>query len=195
MALIEAITRFASTVGRNGKDTTDVQVVPTPIPPPDDLSLTGELAVFYARLGFEKLTIGGEFFLKIVASSRLKNAQTGWRWISKAPSQELLENPKWDKNWVVFGDRNGDALIAKTSQSNCPVFGLVQGEEYQLSSSLKSFLNAMSDCLVMEQLEYGFDTHDEDFTVYEKFIDSTRQIVKKHESDEIVEEFIGFFFE
>ena len=194
MALVEAIARFASTVGRDGKDTTDAQVVPVPLPPPADLPLTGELATFYAELGFDKLVVGGEFFFKLIASARLKSAQVGWRWTSNSLTHDLLENPKWNESWVVFGDRNGDALMAKTTQRNCPVFGLIQGEEYQLSSSLEIFLNIISDCLVMEQLEYSFDTHDEDFTVHEKFIDSTRRIVEKYESEQLAEAFVEFFF-
>ena len=46
----------------------------------------------------------------------------------------------------------------------------------------------------MEQVKFEFDTRTEDFSPREGFIEATRQIVAKYESDDEVEGFMYFFF-
>jgi len=63
-----------------------------------------------------------EFF----SLGRLSESQKGWRWISNSDKNLVEDNENWNENWLVFGDRNGDALFVKTDNPLSPVFGTIQ---------------------------------------------------------------------
>ena len=120
---LATLARFAHAFGREGKDFGTLNVLSSPHPVPAELQLTGQLREFYAHAGFDKLTIGGAFHLMVATLAGLPEAQVGWRWVQDRRSGKVTEDPTWNKDWLVFCDRNGDALFADLSQEESPISG------------------------------------------------------------------------
>lgn len=195
MAILDAITRFLEVFNQEEKNFGALHLLDSEQVVPDKLLPVGQLQTFYAQVEFDELIVGSTFFLEIAALADLPRYQEGWRWVYDADPAGREDTEHWQPSWLVFGDKDGDALFTKLLDTKSPVFGSLQKtEEYHLASSFESFLDILSACLVMERDEFQYATKLEDYTVKPTFINRTRVIVEQYESPEIAGRFIDFFF-
>ncbi|NWA71363.1 hypothetical protein HX775_05445 [Serratia proteamaculans] len=124
------------------------------------LRISGQIEHFYKHIIMEKKpTLGGDFSMQFFEPEKLKDALVGWRWIGP----QGIEDPSWSKDYIIFADRNGDALFCDVSDDKCPVYGSIQKVNYQLSLSLCDFINAINKSIDIEKNEFNNETTDEDF--------------------------------
>jgi hypothetical protein len=192
MALFDAVARFAEEFNNEEKNFGTIVIRSEERAVLDYFLIDSELREFYAKAEFDELIIGNNFFLEIAALNQIARFQEGWEGMDHIK----LVSDKDDKSWIVFGDRNGDAIFSKSEDVKSPVFGSIQQvDEFQLSSSLESFLDILTKCLIMERDEFGYETKLEDYTVKSNFIERIRMIVQEYETAKIANDFVGFFFE
>jgi len=193
MTLENTLKQFALTFGRNGFDIGSIEIDPNPIEI-DEPQLEGELKEFYSLSKFNELIIGGAFFLEICSLEELSEAQIGWRFNINPKNGNITEDTKyWNKNWVVFGDRNGDAIFCKQDIEKNPVYGSIQkARNLLLAPSVNTFFQILNECMRMEQDDFQFDTQTDDFVRKADFIDAVQNIVSKYNDQP--RDFIDFFF-
>ncbi|WP_298481352.1 hypothetical protein [uncultured Maribacter sp.] len=191
MSLKKVLKKFSLTFGREDEDYGTIMFNEVELKQKelDDLSL------FYEYLKFDKhFTIGGEFFMNIQPSSNIKKSQNGWYFITDSNGKTLNDDTNWDKNWIVFGDRNGDAIYFNKNDKG--IYGSVNKKRtYKLSNSLEQFFFVLNECMKLEQNKYKFETVDEDDEVLDSFINDVNEILKKEIEKSNSVDFISFFFE
>ena len=196
MALLEAIARFVDVFNQEDDKSGTLTLLTEKRAVPGELLPSGELRTFYETVDVDGAVIGNVFLLDIASLNKLPRYQEGWRWVYDTDPAGIEDTEYWHSSWLVFGYRNADAVFAKLREEKSPVFGSVEkAEEYQLATSLESFLTIMAACMTMVRDEFQYETKLEDFTVKPEVIDRTREIVTQHESPEITDRFIAFFFE
>lgn len=189
MELKSAIKKLHGAFGRNGVDTGAFEIVDK-----EELVTESLLEAFYQLTSFERvLTIGGEFFLNIQPEKRLKDAQKGWYIILDKEGKVVNDDLKWNKDWVVFANRNDDAIYYDRKDDG--IYASIDKRSFFcLSSSLSDFLDILSECMKMEEEKYRFNTTDEDEETLSVFIDDVRDILSLNLNDKQREDFIAFFF-
>lgn len=154
MALSETLKTFCSNFWRNAFDLGEVSFDEngTNRNQPEEINLNGQINEFYSFVDFEKLVISGALILKIFSLDDLSGAQNGWRWIVDQSGQTVEATANWNKDWVVFGDRNGDAIYVKKDDPLSPVYGTIQKiEHFQLADSLETFFKIINKCSLIEE--------------------------------------------
>ena len=197
MALSETLKEFCSIFGRNGFDLGEVSFNKneTNGNQPEDINLSGQIKEFYSLTDFEKLVISGALFLKIFSLDDLLRAQNGWRWIIDQSGQTAEDTANWNENWIVFGDRNGDAIYTKNDDPLSPVFGTIQKiEHFQLADSLETFFKIINKCLVIEEKEFDFETQTDDLETEPRFLARVTEVVNRFAPGN-EDDFMQFFFD
>ncbi|MGI5172445.1 hypothetical protein H0R92_02405 [Treponema sp. OMZ 840] len=191
MKLIEALTKFSNVFGRNKTDLGNFSVIDDAV---KNTECTDELEQFYSLTSFDNvLIIGGEFFLTIQPKIKLDRAQEGWYIILNKEGQRQNDDTKWNKDWVVFANRNDDAVYF--DKKNGGVYGSIDKRQFfHLSSSLADFFFLLSECMKLEEEKYKCNTSDDEEDPLENFIDDTEGILSQCLSTKQVEDFISFFF-
>ncbi len=158
MELKKAIEKLHAVFGRGNIDIGSFDVVDNV----DSISVKNQLESFYSLTVFEDvLTIGGEFFLDIQPEIKIKRAQEGWYFILDKEGELQCDDLKWDKNWIVFANRNDDAVYFNKADGG--IYGSIDKRQFfHLSSSLADFFCLLSECMKMEEEKYEFDTSDDD---------------------------------
>ena len=147
--------------------------------------LTGELLYFYQHtVLLDKPTFGGDFFIQLIEAPNLLNMLSGWR----APGKS-----DWPDNYIIFGDRNGDALFCDISDEKSPVYGSVQKNNFHLSDSLADFFTLYVRLVELEETEFGCDTKNEDFSYKNEYLDAVDAELKKYTSPDFASHFMYFF--
>lgn len=153
-----------------------------------------DLAKFYTDTIFhDKPSLGGFFRFDLVAIDQIEDVLQGWRYIkSEKNIRKIDEN--WLETWLIFGDKDGDAIFADVAVSRSPVWGSVQKRNFPLSDSLESFLAALLVCMKVEGDDFNFETKDEDFSVKPDFLIATKKALSVFLDDSYVDGFMYFFF-
>lgn len=195
MALMQAITLFAQEFNNGEDNFGTITILPEERTTQFEPALRGQLRTFYASVDFDELIIGNTFFLEIATADKLPRYQEGWLYVFTNGQKEYEDTQNWRESWVVFGDRNGDAIFSKLEDDNSPIYGSIQKrQEFKLASSLESFLTILTACLVVEEEEFGFETKNEDYSFKEEFIAKTTLVVEQYESPETAHSFVQYFF-
>lgn len=196
MALENTLAQFADTFGRDGVDSGEIRIEQHTLAVSEP-TLEGDLKTFYSLVSFDKLVVGGELFLELFPAEKLRKAQDGWFYITNPKDGKVSEDTThWNKNWIVIGDRNGDAIFCKQDEPNTPVYGSIQKtNNLLLADSLEGFFQILNGCLLVEQSQFAFETQTDDFVPKEDFIDAVRQAVSQYSDAGKADEFISFFFE
>ncbi|SUB88705.1 Uncharacterised protein [Porphyromonas macacae] len=189
MELKEAIEKLHAVFGRNNVDIGKFDIIDR-----DEPVTTNQLDAFYQLTSFEHvLTIGGEFFLNIQPEIKLKEAQEGWYFILDKEGEMAKDDLKWNENWVVFANRNDDAIYYDKTDGY--IYGSVDKKIFFcLSSSLSDFFYILSECMEIEEKKYGFNTTDAEEETSSIFIDDIREFLSRKLNDKQREDFIAFFF-
>lgn len=134
--------------------------------------------------------VGGVFAFQLISLSELFSIHQGWRWVTS--NGGAIPNPAWKKEWVIFGERNGDVFFADTSSQECPVFFSVQQVNKKVAGSLSSFLDIVSTCMLIELREFGCEVQDDEFNLKEQFVSRVSAVASK--ADDVDSGlFINFF--
>ena len=191
MELKETLKIFNNTFGRNKTDLGNFSIIDTTV---KTGCRTDELEQFYSLMPFDSvLVIGGEFFLTIQPKAKLDKAQEGWYIILNKEKGRQNDDTKWNKDWIVFANRNDDAVYF--DKTNGGVYGSINKNKFfHLSSSLAEFFFLLSECMKMEEEKYKFNTSDDDEEPLENFVNDTRTLISQHLNAKQVEDFISFFF-
>lgn len=196
MALLDAIIYFVEAFNSGEKNSGTLTLLPRKQAVPDDLFRNGQLRYFYENVTVHEAATGNVFFIDLASLDKLPKYQEGWRWNYDDYPIAIEDTEYWRPSWLVFGERSEDAVFVKQEDEKSPVFGTIQKlKEFQLSTSLESFLKIMTACMNMVRDEFQYETQFEDYTTKPEVIKRTRQIVAEREGPEIVEQFIAFFFE
>ncbi len=191
MKLIEALIKFNNVFGRNKTDLGNFSIIDDAV---KNAECTDELEQFYSLISFDNvLIIGGEFFLTIQPKTKLDRAQEGWYIILNKEGKPQNDDTKWNKDWVVFANRNDDAVYF--DKKNGGVYASINKRQlFNLSSSLADFFFLLSECMKLEEEKYKFNTSDDDEEPLENFIDDTEGILSQCLNTKQVGDFIAFFF-
>ncbi|WP_036932244.1 hypothetical protein [Prevotella sp. HUN102] len=190
MMLIEVLRKMNDIFGRNKTDLGTFSIIDDTT---KDVDCADELEQFYFFSVFDEvLIIGGEFFLIIQPKEKIDKAQEGWYRILNNEGEWQTDNIKWNKDWIVFANRNDDAVYFNKADGG--VYGSVNKRHFfHLSSSLADFFFILSECMKMEEEKYKFSTSDEEEPL-EEFINDTRNILGQCLNAKQTEDFISFFF-
>jgi hypothetical protein len=153
-----------------------------------------QLDLFYETLLFNKvLTIGGEFFINIIPFSNLTKAQEGWYNIKTKDNNWITDDKKWNKDWVVFANRNDDAIYCN-NLDNC-VYGTInKAKHYKLGNSIAQFIHILIECMKLEEGKYNFETVNEDEETKSEFLDDVYSILNSISDKRTADDFMEFFF-
>ncbi|TXI13128.1 MAG: hypothetical protein E6Q66_10530 [Pedobacter sp.] len=195
MTIENTLKQFALSFGREGVDNGNIKIKAHPITISEP-QLKTELKEFYSLSNFDELIIGGELFMEIFPIEKLSKAQDGWRFITNPRDKSISEDTDhWNKDWIVFGDRNGDAIFCKQDINNAPVYGSIQKEKFLLlANSLNAFFQILTESMMMEKNIFEFNTQTDDFILKADFINAVQTIVNKYSESNKSNDFIEFFF-
>lgn len=189
--LLASLRQFTDAFGRNDANLGRIALRPhaadVPGLPP------GPLGDYLAAVELEDApVVGGLLGLQLFSHHELAKAQDGWStaWTDGQPQP----NPAWQESWIVFGDVNGDAVVADTADQACPVFGSVQQRNVPLAPDLGSFFGAVTAVMRWEAAR-ELDTHDEDFNLFPEVFLEVYAALSPHLDPEITIEFLPFFLD
>lgn len=169
-----------------------IDVLSTPVTVSTTLPLNAELTTYFSLLKFEdRPQVGGFLYFSLFSSEELVDALQGWRWV-KSKSGETIESMSWKPEWVIVGDRNGDAIFVDTSDGK--VFGSIQGENFLIAETFSLFLKSLIDALRVEMEKYNFDVRTDDMEPLTEFEQDVKSFVSQKLSSEATAGFMEFFF-
>jgi hypothetical protein len=152
-----------------------------------DIPLHGDMLYFYEHTILEdKPTFGGDLFIQIIERDDLGSIQSGW--LTPSGTND------WNKNYVIFAERNGDVLFCDVSEDNSAVYGSVQKKIYKLTNALKDFLDIYSALIELEENEFECDTTDDDFNYKNDYLLRVKEILNNNLSSDLVDNYMYFFF-
>ncbi|MER7081172.1 SUKH-4 family immunity protein [Saccharopolyspora kobensis] len=191
MDLLPPLRQFTDAFGRNDGNPGRIALRPraadVPGLPP------GPFRDYLAAVEIEDSpVIGGLLGLQLFSHHELAKAQDGWStvWANGQPQP----NPAWQQSWIVFGDVNGDAVVADTGDQACPVFGSVQQHNSPLAPDLGTFFAAVTAVMRWEAAR-ELDTHDEDFNLLPEVPLELYAALSAHLDPVLTDDFLGFFLD
>ncbi|RMS11718.1 hypothetical protein ALP71_01607, partial [Pseudomonas coronafaciens pv. garcae] len=113
-------------------------------------------------------------------------AQDGWA----GPDDETLP---WKNSFVVFADRNGDALVFDSAQKNPSIYGSIQKRSFLISNSMNIFLEALLFAIEVEEDIFNGDTREDDMSLKKIVVEQVKNSVSGLGSDFNVDGFMKFF--
>ena len=188
MELKDVLKDFVSTFGRDNTDLGKVNFVDKNDAPESSLDL------LYHHLLFDKpLVIGGELYIDIYPKGMQEKIQEGW-YVLKENGKEKYDDVNWNKNWVVFATRHGDAIyFDKNSGEVC---GSINKKYFfKLADSLAMFFKILISGMKVEQEKYDLEAYDEDEETLPEFVEDIKGILHKNLNNTFQSDFISFFFE
>lgn len=191
--LKEAAAAFATSVDHFEKKF-GIIALGEPVSVESPLVLGEALGKFYSRLDLrDKPGIGGKMHIKIFPPSQLPAAQEGWRWIVGRDGQRI-EDPGWPVTWIVFADRNGDAIVVDTASPRGAVYGSIQKRSFPISADLASFLQTLALAMDEERARFDYEVLDEDFEVLDSYRSVVESIAQDRLGGDYAHGFMKFFF-
>lgn len=177
MDLYSALNEFCETFSRSSENFGIAKFSSTPINFSVSMTLGKALEEYYSRIILEEKTqVGAQFQLRLFSIEELESAQEGRRW-TYTPNGQHLENSRWNKDWIVIADRNGDPLVVDSS--NGSVHGLIQTRSLPLAKDISSFFDALTEGMKIEMDKYNFEVTDDDFNPLESFLRDVEQVATR----------------
>ncbi|OWP85576.1 hypothetical protein BWK60_13390 [Flavobacterium covae] len=188
MELKEVLKNFVSTFGRDNTDLGKVNFVDQNNVPEDSLD------ALYHYLQFdESLVIGGELYIDIYPKAMQEKIQEGW-YILKDNGQVIYDDVNWNKDWVVFATRHGDAIYFDRNNGEvCASINKISF--FKLADSLAMFFKILLLGMKIEQKKYDLEAFDDDEETLPEFIEDVKSILKETTNNKFKSDFISFFFE
>lgn len=150
--------------------------------------ISGEIKLFYTHVKLEESpTLGGDFFLQFFMLDEIEGAQSGWA----GPDDDALQ---WRQSFILFGDRNGDALVYDSANQKSPVYGSIQKRSFLIADSFLCFLEALLAGVEVEERDFKGDTRDDDMNFKPAFLARVEERVSCVGGGINAKNFIKFFF-
>lgn len=188
MELKEIIKKFILIFGRDNTDIGEVKFI--------DINCSSEnsLNLLYDYLEFDKtITIGGELYIDLYPKRMQSKVQEGW-YVLRSNEGEKYDDLNWNKDWIVFATRNGDAIYFDKKSKE--VYGSInKTTRFKLADSLAMFFKIMVEGMKIEQEKYNLEAFDEDEETLSDFIEDIKNIFDKNLDNKYQSDFISFFFE
>lgn len=193
MSLDDALKNFADAFAAGSDNSGTVEYrAPQPINGPFPLGVV--LTEYFAKLQLnDNPQVGGQLLLGLFMIDRLEAAQHGWRWVSKKGAP-VTENPDWNKNWVVIGDRNGDALVVDDSTVAGAVSGHIGSFNIKIADDFAGFLQVLAEAMTVEATMCDYDD-DDDSEPDPRFLDEVAAIARRVLGPDGEAGFMQFFFD
>lgn len=137
--------------------------------------------------------VGGQLLLMLFTLDDLATVQHGWRWIRKN-NGPVMENPTWNKHWIVIADCNGDAIVVDDSTASGVVSGHIGPRNFKIAEDLASFFQAMAEAMTIEANTFNYEVLDEDFNPLPEFLDTVSAIALRVLGPDGEAGFMDFFF-
>lgn len=186
--LTKTLEKFAYTFNKSGENIGYIKFTEA------SQCIDDQLSFFYKTLRFEQnIYLTGAMLMEIISIENLEKAQEGWFFIRDENSNLIEDHKRWDREWVVFATRHGDAIFYNKKDGSIQAT-IDKKIFFKLSHSLEEFIKIITSCLILEA-KYGFETTDDDEEILEEFITDVKKILKKDLAQELHVEFLGFFFE
>ena len=155
-----------------------------------DIRLRGSLLEYFSILDTSDAPVVGNFLsIGLCSFSGLMNAQDGWRWIFEKGKH--VRNKSWHDDWVIFADRNGDAIFC--DQGTGEVFGSIQQRNYCVANSLAEFFRLVYIFQWVESTCFDGDCRDDDFNIKDGFFLALRGRLNRY-GDDYGRGFLDFCF-
>lgn len=149
---------------------------------------------FYGRLTMsDKPQVGGRLLLMLFTLDDLETCLHGWRWIRKN-NGTVIDDPTWNKNWIVIASRNGDAVVVDDSTARGVVTGHIGSFKVKIAGDLASFFQVMAEAMTLEASTFDYEVLDEDFNPIPEFLDAVSAIALRVLGPEGEAGFMDFFF-
>jgi len=132
--------------------------------------------------------------VNIETKVKLMDAQLGWYKIRDEQGNEVNDDQNWNKDWIVFADRNGDAIYYNRLDKS--VNGSIDKVVHlKLAQTLEDFIKTLQMCMRLEQEKYDMNAQGENEEPLKEFIDDIQHILNEGGNQEKVsEDFMQFFF-
>ena len=152
------------------------------------------LQEYYGRLRMTGIPqVGGELMMMLFSLDSVATAQHGWRWIRKNHGP-VIDAPKWNKHWIVIGDRNGDAIVVDDSTASGVVSGHFGPRNFKIADDLASFFQVMAEAMTIEADTFKYEVLAEDFSPIPEFINAVRGTAQRVLGPDSEPGFMEFFF-
>jgi len=160
----------------------------------EPIPLGAVLQDYFGRLGMSGTPqVGGELLLDLFTLDNVATAQHGWRWIRKHGGP-VVEDPTWNKHWIVIADRNGDAIVVDDSTASGVVSGHIGPRNFKIAEDLASFFQVMAEAMTVEASTFNYEVLDEDFNPITDFLSTVSAIALRILGPDGEEGFMEFFF-
>lgn len=193
MSLDSALKNFADAFGASRENFGTIEYhafepVVEPIP------LGAVLQDYFGRLGMSGTPqVGGELLLDLFTLDNVATAQHGWRWIRKHGGP-VVEDPTWNKHWIVIADRNGDAIVVDDSTASGVVSGHIGPRNFKIAENLASFFQVMAEAMTVEANTFNYEVLDEDLSHTPAFLNAVSAVALRVLGPEGGAGFMDFFF-
>lgn len=193
MSLDTALKNFADAFAAGSQSLGTLEYhAPQPFVEPIPLGLV--LKDYYARLRMSDTPqVGGELLLMLFTLDDLATAQHGWRWIRKN-NGPVIDDPNWNKHWIVIADRNGDAIVVDDSTASGMVRGHIGPRSFKIADDLASFFEVMAEAMMLEASTFNYDVLDAEFNQTPEFLAAVSAIALRVLGPDGEVGFMDFFF-
>lgn len=137
--------------------------------------------------------VGGELLLMLITLDELETCQHGWRWIRKN-NGPVMEDPTWNKHWIVIANRNGNAIVVDDSTASGVVTGHIGPRNFKIAEDLASFFQVMTEAMTIEANTFNYETLDEDFNPIPEFLNAVSAVALRVLGPDGEAGFMDFFF-
>ncbi|HEX8611644.1 MAG TPA: hypothetical protein VF800_10190 [Telluria sp.] len=193
MTLDTALKNFASAFVAGSKNIGTVQFRP-PQPITEPIPLGAILRDYYAKMLLcNRPQVAGALQLRLWTLDELEVRQHGFRWISENGGS-VIEDPRWNKHWIVIADRDGDAIVIDDSTADGAVYGVIGSYSCKISADLAGFFQSMAEAILVEVTTYDYEVYDDDFNPLPNFLNEMSAISRRVLGADGEAGFMKFFF-
>jgi len=105
-----------------------------------------------------------------------------------------MEQPTWNKHWIVIADRHGDAIVVDDSTAGGVVIGHIGSYRVKIADDLASFFQAMAEAITLEAGTFNYEVYDDEFNPFPEFLNAVSAIALRVLGSDGEAGFMEFFF-
>jgi len=152
------------------------------------------LREYYGRLSMSDIpVIGGQLMLMLSTLDDVETVLHGWRWI-RSKDGLVVEDPRWNKHWIIIANRNGDAITVDDRTVGGVVTGHIGSFNVKIAGDLASFFQVMAEAMTLEASTFDYEVCDDEFNPIPQFLDAVSAIALRALGPDGEAGFMKFFF-
>jgi len=137
--------------------------------------------------------VGGRLMLMLSTLDDLETVLHGWRWIRNKDGL-VVEDPSWNKHWIIIANRNGDAITVDDSTAGGVVTGHIGSFNVKIADDLAGFFQVMAEAMTLEAGTFNYEVFDDEFNPIPQFLDAVSAIALRVLGPDGEAGFMEFFF-